>query len=89
MKICFLSGFKQIVEQDEIEFEFTGKVSALLEALCGRFGDNFRHRLMGTDSEGKRNPFVKILVDGKDIKQEDPILEGEETLFIFLPIAGG
>ena len=89
MKICFLSGFKEIVEQDEIEFDFTGKVSELLEALCRRFGDQFRYRLMEADSEGKRNPFVKILVDGEDIRKEDPVLKGEETLFIFLPIAGG
>jgi len=90
MKICFLSGFIEIVGQEEIEIDFTGgKVSQLLEALCDRLGNRFRERLMSAEADSTRNPLVKILVNGEDIRQEDPVLKGEETLFIFLPIAGG
>ena len=89
MKICFLSGLKEIVDREELEIEFAGKVSELMEALCTRFGNRFRERVMASDSSRTRNPFAKILVDGEDIRSEDPVLTGQETLFIFLPIAGG
>ena len=89
MKICFLSGLKEIVEEEEIEMDYTGKLSALLEALSGRYGEGFRALLFDSDTQEKRNPFVKILVDGEDIRQKDPVLTGSETIVFFLPIAGG
>ena len=89
MKICFLSGLKDIIGQDAIELEFSGPVSSLLDALGQRYGDGLRDRIFEPGSGGKRNSFVKILVDGEDIRQGDPLLTGQETLFIFLPIAGG
>ena len=89
MNICFLSGLKETVGQVELQLDYTGKLSGLLEMLCDRYGQQLQHLLMDPDSPDAKNPFLKILVDGRDVKHGDPELTGDETLFLFLPIAGG
>ncbi len=89
MKLCFLSGLKEIVGQEEFDMEFSGRLSELLEPLCSLHGDKLKRVLMDPHRPEKRSPFLKILVDGEDVRQEDPALTGSETLFLFLPIAGG
>ncbi len=89
MKICFLSGLKEVVGQGELQMDFSGRLSELLEKLCDLHGQDLRDLLLGPDESGGRNPQVKILVDERDIRQEDPELVGNETIFLFLPLAGG
>ena len=89
MKLCFLSGLKEILGQEEVDMEFSGRLSELLESLCTRHGDRLKAVLMDPDSPEERSPFLKILVDGEDVRQENPELTGNETVFLFLPIAGG
>ena len=89
MKLCFLSGLREIVGQQEVEVEFEGKLSELLEILCERYGRDLRLLLLDGEDPGRKSPFVKILVDGEDVGQADPELRGGETIFLFLPIAGG
>jgi len=89
MKVCLLSGLKEIVGQEEIEIDFIGKVSELLDTLCNRFGNRFREQIMTNEADSTKNPFVKILVNGQDIRDEDPVLKDEDILYIFLPVAGG
>jgi len=36
-----------------------------------------------------KSAFVKVLVEGEDVGLSDPELRGEETIFLFMPIAGG
>ena len=72
-----------------IEVDFTGKVSVLLDTLCNRFGNRFKEQIMISGTGSTRNPFVKILVNGEDIRDEDPVLKAEDILYIFLPVAGG
>ena len=64
-------------------------LSDLLEALCVRYGQELRRLVMDPEKPGTRNLFVKILVDGEDVRREDPVLAGSEKVFLFLPIAGG
>ncbi len=89
MKICFLSGLKEIVAQEELEIDFTGKLSSLLKELADRYGERLGAILFDSNPPEGRNPFLKILVEGEDVRQEDPLLAGDETIFLFLPIAGG
>ncbi len=89
MKVCFLSGLKEAAGRQELELDYRGSLSGLLGMLCDRYGPDLRGRLIDPENPGARNAFVKILVDGWDVREEDPELAGTETVFLFLPIAGG
>ena len=89
MKVCFLSGLKQIVGSEEVDWEYKGRLSGLLEVLCTHYGSKLRCLIMDPDCPGRYSPFLKILVNGEDAGRNDPELQGAETVFLFLPIAGG
>lgn len=89
MKVYFLSGLKEIAGREELDIQYAGRLSYLLESLCKRYGDAFRRVLVDPDNPGERSPFLKILVDREVLEEEDPELKGDETVFLFLPIAGG
>jgi hypothetical protein len=84
-----LSGLKEIVGREEVELQYAGRLSGLLELLCERHGDDLRRVVRDPERPEEKNPFLKVLVDGQDTQDGDPILTGTETLFLFLPIAGG
>jgi len=89
MKLCFLSGLKEIIGQEEVEIEYKGRLTDLLEILSRKHGERLRSLLLDPENPGKKSAFVKVLVEGEDVGRADPELKGEETLFLFLPIAGG
>jgi hypothetical protein len=89
MRLCFLSGLKDIVGQEEVEIRYAGRLSDLLEILSRRHGQRLRRLLLDPENPGRKSAFVKVLVEGEDVGQADPELGGEETIFLFLPIAGG
>jgi hypothetical protein len=89
MRLCFLSGLKEVVGTEEIEIAYAGRLSDLLETLCREHGERLRSLLLDSERPGRKSAFVKVLVEGEDVGQTDPELRGEETIFLFLPIAGG
>jgi molybdopterin converting factor small subunit len=89
MRLCFLSGLREIVGQEEVEIDHSGRLSDLLVTLCTMYDERLRTLLLDKENPGKKSPFVKILVDGEDVGQADPELRGGEKIFLFLPIAGG
>jgi molybdopterin converting factor small subunit len=89
MKLCFLSGLREIVGREEVELAYEGRLSGLLETLCDQHGESLRRLLLDAENPGTKSPFVKILVEGEDVGQADPELSGGEEIFLFLPIAGG
>jgi hypothetical protein len=89
MRLCFLSGLKEVVGQEELDIDYRGGLSGLLKLLCERYGDDLRRLVQDPDHPDKRNPFLKVLVDGEDRPEEELQLVGSETVFLFLPIAGG
>lgn len=89
MRLCFLSGLREIVGQEEVEIEYSGRLSSLLETLCAMYDERLGILLLDTENPARKSPFVKILVDGEDVGQADPELGGGEKIFLFLPIAGG
>ena len=89
MKLCFLSGLKEVVGEEEVEIEYAGKLSHLLDILSRKHGERLRSLLLDPEDPGRKSAFVKVLVEGEDVGQADPELRGDETIFLFLPIAGG
>jgi len=89
MKLCFLSGLKEIIGQEEVEIEYEGRLTDLLEILSRKHGERLRSLLLDPENPGKKSAFVKVLVEGEDVGLADPELRGEETIFLFMPIAGG
>ena len=89
MKLCFLSGLREIVGEEEVELEYAGKLSDLLAVLSDKHGERLRNLLLDPENPERKNAFVKVLVEGEDVGKGDPELRGEETIFLFLPIAGG
>jgi hypothetical protein len=89
MKLCFLSGLKEIVGQEEVEIEYEGRLTDLLEILSRKHGERLRSLLLDPENPGMKSAFVKVLVEGEDVGLADPELRGEETIFLFMPIAGG
>ncbi|MEW6439529.1 MAG: MoaD/ThiS family protein [bacterium] len=87
--IHFLSGLKEFVGKHELRMHYCGSLSALLEKLGDRYGEAFCQCLFDPCGKDRRNPFLKILIDGVDVQGADPDLAGDETVFLFLPIAGG
>jgi|GEM_PF-1260154 len=87
--IYLLSGLRESAGTHELRMSHQGTVSALLKNLCGRHGPAFSGIVFPCGEAEGRNPFLKILVDGADIQDADPELSGDETIFLFLPIAGG
>lgn len=87
--IYLLSGLRESAGTHELRIAHQGTVSDLLKDLCGRHGPAFSGVVFPFGEAAGRNPFLKILVDGTDIQDADPELSGDETIFLFLPIAGG
>lgn len=88
--IYLLSGLRESAGTHELRISsHRGTVSALLKDLCDRHGPAFSGVVFPFGEAAGRNPFLKILVDGADIQDADPELSGDETIFLFLPIAGG
>jgi hypothetical protein len=42
VKICLLTGLKEIVGHDEIQIAHSGRLSVLLEDLSNRYGERLR-----------------------------------------------
>ncbi len=90
LRIWFLSGLKEVVGDTELVLSYRGRVSDLLTELGERYGQKWQRFVFaeGGPAAG-RNPFVKILVNGEDIRDRDPELKGDETIIFFMPVAGG
>lgn len=74
----------------EVLLEDGSDVRKLLEALARKFGEAFQRQVLL--SEGKLAPYVKLLVNGRDIEyldgMETRLKDGDEVAII-PPVAGG
>ena len=67
-----------------------GTILEALEALAGRFGDGFRHRLF--DDRGTPRRFINIYVNGRDIRflnRFETKLNGGDIVSVIPAVSGG
>ncbi len=78
------TGYMEILLEDESD------VQMLLKTLTKKFGDVFRNQILA--SEEKLAPYVKVLVNGRDIEylngMRTKLKDGDEVAII-PPVAGG
>jgi molybdopterin synthase sulfur carrier subunit len=66
VKIHFSSSMQSVTKgSTEIDIDFEGTLSALIERLSEVLGQEFRNRLL---EDGRIRRYVNIYVDGRDIR---------------------
>lgn len=90
-EIKFLSNLADLTGESSLKIEFDGKVSGLIDNLDTKFeGKDFKTTI--TDDEGHIKDFVKILVNGNDIRGTgglDSAIKDDDEIVIFQTLAGG
>ncbi|CEA14380.1 MoaD/ThiS family protein [Methanobacterium formicicum] len=90
-EIKFLSNLADITGEKSLIIEYDGEVSGLIDSLDTKLkGKDFKTTI--TDDEGKVKDFVKILINGNDIRGtgglSSPVKDDDEIV-IFQTLAGG
>lgn len=89
VKIEVFATLRELIGKEVLEMENVNNVGELFESLIEMFGMNVKEILMEGD---KIKEFVKILVNGKDIRNlrgmETELKDGD-VISIFPPVAGG
>lgn len=89
VKIEVFATLRELIGKESLEIENVNNVRELIESLIEMFGMKIKEILMEGD---KSKEFVKILVNGKDIRtlrgMETELRDGD-LISIFPPVAGG
>jgi len=90
-EIKFLSNLATITGESSLKIGYNGDVSGLIDNLDIRFkGKEFKTNII--DDEGQVKDFVKILVNGNDIRGTgglDSQIKDDDEIVIFQTLAGG
>lgn len=88
--IKFLSNLADLTGKKSIKIEYNGEISGLINDLDTKLEGKFKKTI--TNDEGHVKDFVKILVNGNDIRGigglNSPIKDDDEIV-IFQTLAGG
>ena len=91
VKVRFSSTIQSAVNNDvETQSEFSGTVLGLLEKLAGKYGENFKKRIYGSD--GKPRKFINIYLNGKDIRFKEggaTRVGGKDEVDLIPAVSGG
>ncbi|MET1124064.1 MAG: MoaD/ThiS family protein [Archaeoglobaceae archaeon] len=71
----------------ELEVECDGTLEGAFRAAAEKIGEDFLREVF--DDSGKLRDDRIILVNGRNVKDEEPKLEEGATIAIFPPVAGG
>ena len=90
-EIKFLSNLRDITGEKSLTIEYDGEISGLIDNLDTKLkGKDFKATI--TDESGEIKDFVKVLVNGNDIRGtgglSSPIKDADEIV-IFQTLAGG
>lgn len=90
-EIKFLSNLRDITGEKSLTIEYDGEISGLIDNLDTKLeGKDFKATI--TDESGEIKDFVKVLVNGNDIRGtgglSSPIKDVDEIV-IFQTLAGG
>jgi len=90
-EIKFLSNLADLTGESSLKIEYNGEISGLIDNLDVKFqGKDFKTTI--TDDEGQIKDFVKILVNGNDIRGTgglDSEIKDNDEIVIFQTLAGG
>jgi sulfur-carrier protein len=90
-EIRFLSNLAELTGEKSLSIKYNGEVSALIDQLDEKFdGKDFKETI--TDEEGQLKDFVKILVNGQDIRGTGGLtteIKNQDEIVIFQTLAGG
>ncbi len=90
-EIKFLSNLADLTGEKSLTIEYDGEISGLIDNLNTKLkGKNFKITITG--DEGEIKDFVKILINGNDIRGtgglSSPVKDDDEIV-IFQTLAGG
>jgi sulfur-carrier protein len=90
-EIKFLSNLVDLTGESSIKIEYDGEISGLIDNINTKLdGKDFKTTI--TDDEGQIKDFVKILVNGNDIRGTgglDSEIKDDDEIVIFQTLAGG
>ncbi len=90
-EIKFLSNLAELTGESSIKIIYNGRISGLIDNLDIKFGGkDFKTTI--TDDQGQVKDFVKILVNGNDIRGTgglDSQIKDDDEIVIFQTLAGG
>ncbi len=88
--IKFLARFKDITGDRDVEIDYNGSISGLIDILCFKYDNQFKEAIF--NKKGDLRDYMKILVNGEDIRTinglKTGLNEGDQVV-IFQTIAGG
>jgi molybdopterin synthase sulfur carrier subunit len=90
VKIKFLARFKDITGEKELEINYDGEISTLIEILTEKYDKGFKDALF--NENGELREYMKILINGEDLRNIDglkTIVTENDEIVIFQTIAGG
>lgn len=89
VNIKFLARFKDITGEKELEIDYDGEMSTLIDLLVEKYGEEFKEALL--NKEGEFKDYIKILINGEDIRtiNGSETIGKEDEIVIFQTIAGG
>jgi molybdopterin synthase sulfur carrier subunit len=90
VKIKFLARFKDITGEKELEINYDGEISTLIEILTEKYDKGFKDALF--NENGELREYMKILINGEDVRNIDglkTIVTENDEIVIFQTIAGG
>lgn len=90
-EVKFLSNLADLTGEKSLTIEYDGEISGLIDNLDTKLeGKDFKSTI--TDDDGEIKDFVKVLVNGNDIRGtgglSSPIKDADEIV-IFQTLAGG
>jgi sulfur-carrier protein len=90
-EIRFLSNLAELTGEKSLKIKYNGEVSGLIYQLNEKFdGKDFKETI--TDEKGQLRDFVKILVNGQDIRGTGGLtteIKDQDEIVIFQTLAGG
>ncbi|MEG3224849.1 MAG: hypothetical protein BME94_04790 [Methanobacteriales archaeon Met13] len=90
-EIKFLSTLAGLTGEKSLKIGYKGEVAGLIENLDTKFeGKDFKETI--TNEDGQIKDFVKILVNGQDIRGTGGVateIKDEDEIVIFQTLAGG
>ncbi|MDP3066909.1 MAG: MoaD family protein [Methanobacteriaceae archaeon] len=90
-EIKFLSTLADLTGEKSLKIGYKGEVTGLIENLDTKFeGKDFKENI--THENGQIKDFVKILVNGQDIRGTGGVateIKDEDEIVIFQTLAGG